>query len=210
MQISFDGIGTIRLWIDGVLINSITTSPNVGRSADWQLTIGNFDGDIDEVHIQAIPSPPGAPLIDPQTALATAVAAYKLSHTNPINAPLDGDSDGDGWIDLFELAHGVSDVGNGAPDYHLSMIQLGGETFPAYSIPVISAGEATGNGFISTPFRYTIEASLDLQNWDQPIELAENPASLPPAPAGYRFITFRLRSPSLRHLFFRTTVSEIR
>ncbi|MGI9239358.1 MAG: LamG-like jellyroll fold domain-containing protein, partial [Verrucomicrobiales bacterium] len=51
LRISYDGVGTIDLWIDGILINRITTPPNIGRSDDWTLTLGNFDGDIDELLI---------------------------------------------------------------------------------------------------------------------------------------------------------------
>ncbi len=50
-QMTLDASGTVRSYIDGELISEVDASPNVGRSSDWTLTLGNFDGCIDELRI---------------------------------------------------------------------------------------------------------------------------------------------------------------
>jgi hypothetical protein len=48
--------GVSHLYIDGVSAGSLGLSgtPNYGRSGNWTLTIGNFDGDIDYVRISKV------------------------------------------------------------------------------------------------------------------------------------------------------------
>ncbi len=72
LRISYDGSGTIALWIDGNLINSIPTSPNTARSTDWTLTIGNFDGDIDELLISRSAATPNTDTTPPDLTLVSA------------------------------------------------------------------------------------------------------------------------------------------
>ena len=208
LQISYDGVGTVSTWIDGTPISAISVAPNAGRSSDWTLTLGNFDGDLDEIHIHSIPAPPGAPPVGSHSAVAAVVDAYNQSHGTTIALPLSTDSDGDGWIDLFEVAHGTSPIGAGVPDYHLNMTSIGGQTYPVYSIPVQSLGATTADGFVTAAFTYRIEASTDLVNWEEAIVETANPSDLPAAPAGYQFITFRSVAPSAGQTFFRTTVIE--
>jgi hypothetical protein len=43
-----------KIWIDGVCIHTSTSFPNYGRGNAWTLTIGNFDGDVDEVRLSNI------------------------------------------------------------------------------------------------------------------------------------------------------------
>ncbi|MGI9239642.1 MAG: hypothetical protein ACR2RV_02510, partial [Verrucomicrobiales bacterium] len=68
--------------------------------------------------------------------------------------------------------------------------------------------EPTADGYTSSLFSYRVEASNDLRSWELPVMLIANPAQLPDAPAGYRYVTFRLQSPALGRTFFRTTVLE--
>ncbi|MEM7386292.1 MAG: Ig-like domain-containing protein, partial [Verrucomicrobiota bacterium] len=82
LQISFDGEDRVRCWINGELVSTTTSSPNLGRIQDWLLTLGNFDGDIDEVLIRQSPEPddPGPPPIDtvrPTVTLTTASTAVQ-------------------------------------------------------------------------------------------------------------------------------------
>ena len=154
------------------------------------------------------PAPPGAPPVGSQSAVAAAVGAYNLTHGTNIVLPLGNDTDGDGWIDLFEVAHGTNAAGLGAPDYHINQATIFGQTYTAYSIPVQIVGTTTPDGFRSAAFTYKVEASLNMETWDEPVTLMANPTNLPAPPPGYDFITFRLAAPSLQRTFFRTTVTE--
>ncbi|MEM7384375.1 MAG: PKD domain-containing protein, partial [Verrucomicrobiota bacterium] len=76
LQISFDGAGKVHIRIDGTLIKTISKSPNGGRTSPWNLTLGNFDGDIDEVLIRQSPDPadvgpPPPDLTPPSLTLST-------------------------------------------------------------------------------------------------------------------------------------------
>ena len=48
--------GTYEAWLDGALIGSGTNTAGYGNGTDWKLTIGNFDGFIDEVRISGGPN----------------------------------------------------------------------------------------------------------------------------------------------------------
>ena len=51
LKVTFDSTGTTTVYIDGNTPFTSTAAPNYGRVTDWILTIGNFDGDVDEVRI---------------------------------------------------------------------------------------------------------------------------------------------------------------
>lgn len=208
LQISYDGVGTVSSWLDGAPLSAVNISLNVDRNSDWTLTLGNFDGDIDELHIHTIAAPPGAPTVGSQSAAAAAVSAYNLTHGSNITQPLDGDSDGDGWIDLFEVAHGTKADVDGAPAYQLTLVDAGGQIYSAYSVPVQVVGTPISEGFLSAAFTYRVESTSDLETWDEPVEVVANPSTLPPPPAGYKFITFRSSGVEGQRTFFRTTVIE--
>lgn len=46
-----DCAGTTRAYIDGNLVSQSATAPTYDPTTPWTLTLGNFDGDIDEVRI---------------------------------------------------------------------------------------------------------------------------------------------------------------
>jgi hypothetical protein len=50
LKVTFDSTGTTTVFVDDRPFTS-TAAPNMGRVNDWILTIGNFDGDVDEVRI---------------------------------------------------------------------------------------------------------------------------------------------------------------
>jgi len=208
LQISYDGIDTVSAWIDGNPLGAISISPNADRSNDWTLTLGNFDGDIDEVHIHAVSEPAGSSPITSQSPTQVALDTYNYLYGTNILFPLDSDTDSDGWVDLLELAHGSHAEGSDTPDHHLALVDIGGgEIAAAYSIPVQTTGEPIANGFRSVAFTYTVQASTNMEQWTEPITLIDNPVTLPDPPAGYRFITFRADANGMR-TFFRTTVNE--
>jgi hypothetical protein len=51
LRVTFNTNGVSTAYIDGVLRTNVTFAPNYGRTSNWTLTLGHFDGDIDEVHI---------------------------------------------------------------------------------------------------------------------------------------------------------------
>ena len=52
--LTYDGRQTVECLIDGVLAGNAVVYPNDGRTGDWQFTLGNFDGDIDDVRISSV------------------------------------------------------------------------------------------------------------------------------------------------------------
>ncbi len=46
--------GLAQVTIDGVLVGSAVVFPTNGRTGDWSLILGNFDGDIDEVRVSTV------------------------------------------------------------------------------------------------------------------------------------------------------------
>jgi endoglucanase len=53
-KLTFAADGTAKCYIDNNLIATVATSVNVGRTSPWRITLGNFDGDIDEVRISKV------------------------------------------------------------------------------------------------------------------------------------------------------------
>ena len=54
VRITFDTNGLTSLYLNGTLRGTSTTAPHYERLNSWILTLGNFDGDIDEVRISNI------------------------------------------------------------------------------------------------------------------------------------------------------------
>jgi hypothetical protein len=54
IKITVAANGTSQLYIDGTLAGSSNVSPNYGRTSNWTLHLGDFDGDFDEVRISNI------------------------------------------------------------------------------------------------------------------------------------------------------------
>lgn len=54
LKITFAPDGTVSCYINDTLIASTTVSLNTGRTTNWTLTLGNFDGDMDEVRISKV------------------------------------------------------------------------------------------------------------------------------------------------------------
>ncbi|MCB1094028.1 MAG: DUF1929 domain-containing protein [Verrucomicrobiae bacterium] len=53
LALSYDGVGTVECRINGAVAGSTAWQPNLSRSNDWVLTLGNFDGDLDDVHVHS-------------------------------------------------------------------------------------------------------------------------------------------------------------
>jgi hypothetical protein len=79
LRITFDTAGLIICYIDGAQISSVTSPFNYGRINNWTLTLGNFDGDIDEVRISnVIRANPG-----PNVSITTSDASASESGPDP-------------------------------------------------------------------------------------------------------------------------------
>ena len=67
LRITLDAEGRVEVYLDGILMGTGTVSMNYGRFNAWVLTLGNFDGDIDEVRVSNVvrtgSEPPGPDLI---------------------------------------------------------------------------------------------------------------------------------------------------
>ncbi len=54
LKLVFDATGTASCYVDGVLVSSVAAKFFYTRSTPWTLTLGNFNGDIDEVRISNV------------------------------------------------------------------------------------------------------------------------------------------------------------
>lgn len=54
LKITFAPNGIVSCYINDVLISYSFVSLNTGRTTNWTLTLGNFDGDMDEVRISKV------------------------------------------------------------------------------------------------------------------------------------------------------------
>jgi hypothetical protein len=54
IKITLAANGTSQLYIDGTLAGSSNVSPNYGRTSNWTLHLGDFNGDLDEVRISNV------------------------------------------------------------------------------------------------------------------------------------------------------------
>lgn len=107
MRITFDSSSTTRGYIDGQLIATITVDPNIGRSNDWTLSLGNFDGCIDELRLSNTVRPDETSLdgssSEYQQWAAIAFASLPQGASDP-DAQLLANPDGDEATNLFEFA----------------------------------------------------------------------------------------------------------
>ena len=85
LKITFETNGRASVYVDGVLVGSQTVSMNVGRSGNWVLQLGNFDGDIDEVRVSNVARTGGA--AKPASADEGLPLAFSLGQNlpNPFN-----------------------------------------------------------------------------------------------------------------------------
>ena len=54
LRITFDVDGQVEAYVDGALLGVQPVSMNYSRDSDWELSLGNFDGDIDEIRISNV------------------------------------------------------------------------------------------------------------------------------------------------------------
>ena len=80
LSIQYDGIGTCDVYCDGALLVSTAINPNETRLNDWSVTLGNFDGDLDEVRISRAPRDPVEGL--PSEEFAPDIDTIALYHFN--------------------------------------------------------------------------------------------------------------------------------
>ncbi|MGI9243434.1 MAG: Ig-like domain-containing protein, partial [Verrucomicrobiales bacterium] len=210
LQISYDGAGTVSCWIDGIPLSALAISPNADRSSPWTLTLGNFDGAIDEVHVQSIPEPVGYVDTGDSVLPATPANAARESYVGRfgITGWLGwlGDDDRDGWMNLEEIAYGTPAQGGGEPALVMTRQQVGDADYGVISFPVEELGETTDHGYVSAAFEYLPVYSTDLREWSGGMVPVENPSGLPEPAGGYRYVSFRMPEPG-QVGFFRISIS---
>ena len=81
LQVLFDGTDKVEFYLNGSLLGSVTRAPHIQRSNSWQLVLGNFDGDMDELRISSVvrevSNPPGPgggnDVVKPSVAISATV-----------------------------------------------------------------------------------------------------------------------------------------
>jgi hypothetical protein len=93
LRMTFDTDGRARVAINGNVIGQQVVSMNIPRTGLWTLTLGNFDGDIDEVRVSSVIRTEGSPLTKPvasrpvasQSDAAPPVFGLSQNAPNPFN-----------------------------------------------------------------------------------------------------------------------------
>ena len=132
---------------------------------------------------------------------------FNLNYVEFIESDGLGDSDGDGAVDLTEFAFG-SDAGEQAS---LPVLPLGFDHQGNFcqTVPVVIGGVIESNCYFAAGMKYIFEGAQELGAWNEPTIFIENPVGVPPAPAGYRYLTFRLADESMGAGFLRVRVVEL-
>jgi hypothetical protein len=170
LQIRYNGDSTVATWVNGDLIGAVTLAPNLGRTNDWEIVLGNFDGDIDELLIQKGGTEAFANLTA-QTAIVQLVTdAAQRSGVELDAQNLAGDPDGDGWSSASELALGSNPAGGEMPGFELVKDETG---VTCVCFNVMHDGETTANGYRSAVFEYTVEGSTNAVDW-APLSVIED------------------------------------
>ena len=77
------------------------------------------------------------------------------------------------------------------------------------TVPVVIGGVIESNCYFAAGMKYIFEGAQELGAWNEPTIFIENPVGVPPAPAGYRYLTFRLADESMGAGFLRVRVVEL-
>ncbi|MEM0897436.1 MAG: carbohydrate-binding protein, partial [Verrucomicrobiota bacterium] len=100
------------------------------------------------------------------------------------------DDDGDGTSNFEEFAFGTDPTDRESkPEFHLDVEHVAGITRNCYTIPVLIGGTIDGATYTAQGVEYSFEASEDLGNWKEPVEIIPNPPGLPTPPAGYKYLS---------------------
>lgn len=152
LQFSFDGQSTVRVFVDGNLISSVEAPPHPSRTNPWVLTLGNFDGDIDEVLLK-------------RTAITANESEYPSTWETWVNSPwnhaqasttsFDSNPDGDFHVDLMEYALGTSPI-SGISSSQFSLRRTGPDD------NVLATFRRPSS---VSDIEYQMETSTDRQHW---------------------------------------------
>ena len=122
------------------------------------------------------------------------------------------DPDGDGAVNLLEYAM-ASDPNSASslPESRAEVFAAGGNSYPGLSFLRLRGGTEDGAEYAVEGVVVTVEGSADLQDWGEPVlRVTPGPGNLPEAPAGYEWVSYRLKDRHLDqgHGFLRVTVTE--
>lgn len=88
LQILFDGVDQIQLFLNGNLLGFATRQPHLQRSNKWTLELGHFDGDIDELRISStMREVDGPPVVVGTTDAVRPSVGISAAAQHQINAP---------------------------------------------------------------------------------------------------------------------------
>jgi hypothetical protein len=156
LLITFDANDVVECFLDGRQIGSTTsTSTNRGRTGDWNLKLGDFDGDIDEVRISS-------EVRSPSRILGVSYGSWQVLHFSgaerldpQISGP-NADPERDGLSNLLEYALSLDPRAESKFGAAVDTETVGGRTYlrlqykrPAKTVDLL----------------YEPQVSSDLENW---------------------------------------------
>ena len=147
VRIDFDGDQTFTLSIDGTSVSSVQWQPNFSADYDWQLVIGNFDGDIDSVRIIA---GDGGPPVD-TTPPAVNLTAVSSSTTSPIPLNISFSEDVSGLsAGDFVVTNGTMASLSGSGGSYSAAVSALAAGPVTVSLPAGAASDAAGNASLAS------------------------------------------------------------
>ena len=148
LQISFDGNEKVDVRIDGTLVNSVNRGVNPSRKNDWTLTLGNFDGDIDEVVIRSSAEPgstnPPPPPVDTTPPAVTVSGPSSVTSSFNVDIVFSEDVAGLGENEVSVSNGTVSNFGGSGNAYSLIVTPVATGDVEV-SIPAGVASDGAGN-----------------------------------------------------------------
>ena len=103
------------------------------------------------------------------------------------------DSDDDGYNQLAEFAFGTDPTSDASLPVQGFAVEEEASGDDRLSITFLrrTGGSGSGVSYTVDGITYTVEGSLDLADWNEPVESAANPTGLAAAPPNYEWVTFR-------------------
>jgi uncharacterized repeat protein (TIGR03806 family) len=142
VRIVFDGTNTVTASIDGTQLSSAALPPVTGRTNDWTLTLGNFNGDIDEVYITRSLIVDGPDVTAPNVVLSTPSTTVDAAF--PVTVNFDENVIGMTQSDLIVTNGSVSAFTGSGADYTFTVTPVTNGSV-TIRIPASAASDSAGN-----------------------------------------------------------------
>lgn len=174
----YDGVNNVSVYINGVLAGGPTNNPpNFGEGAPFAITLGNFDGYIDEVRLSSVARDFVLQFAAPTNLTAAAISSSQINLAwadvaNEIGFVVERlDANGTGFVQVGTTPAGVTSFSNinlsGSTPYTYRVRALGATGVSQYSAQVTATSlpgqQSLGNGPKITPLGFSGSGNFMIQ-----------------------------------------------